>query len=230
MAVSVVSFSQVSNWFSSPTSQTITSLAWTAGDVIVVVAGKENAFNPTDLSAPTNANLTFTSRASSTSGGSNECAIWCWTATAESSQTGQTITVADISTLSFGFGVWILSGASGSFANASANLTESAFTFTPTADSGVIYGFMDWNANTSNQTITTGTGTATERVDDGDGASYGQYLGDWMGVAASSTSFGVTSYSGTQVAHVVIEVLAAAAAATSSPIIHRPNYGALLQL
>ena len=228
MAVSVASFNQVADWFVSTSPRTITGLSWNTGDVIVVVGGVEN--NDITLSTPTNANLTFTLRASQTSGGAGEAGIYVWTAVAGSSQTGQTVSLARSAAVQqFGFAVWVCPGGSGSFANASADLTEAAFTFTPTADSLVIYGYFDWNATTG-KTITAGTGTPTERADFGNGATYGGYLGDWANVAASSASFGITSYTGVQIARGRIEILAAAAAAASLPMLKRPDYGALLQL
>lgn len=207
MAVSVSSFAAVANWFATASPATVTGRAWNSGDVVVVVGGSENG--DTTLSTPTNANLTFTLRASANNPTTPEddATAFLWTAVAGSSQTAQTISVAAAGGQSFGFGVWVLPGASGSFANASGDLTESAFTFTPTADSAVIYAHFDWAATTG-KTITAGTGTATERADFGDGSNYGGYLGDWVNVTASSASFGISSYTGVQIARVMIEILA----------------------
>jgi hypothetical protein len=213
VAVSVASFAQVANWFDS-NAKTITGQAWSTSDVVVVVGAKEHV-GTASIPPPTNANLTFASQASQLTGGVNEPGIQIWTTVAASGQTGQTISFADPGAEVNGYGVWVLSGASGTFANASANLTESAFTFTPTAGSVVIYGHSDWLA-TSGKTITTGTGTATERVDTTNGTNYGVYLGDWAGVTASSASFGISSYTGTQVARGVIEVLGAGGALTAA--------------
>jgi hypothetical protein len=207
MAIAVASFSQVANWFDEPATASIAGLSWNSTEVVVVVGGKEHGLNT--LAAPTNANLTFTQRVMQRTD-ANESVAAIWTAVAGSSQTSQTIQITDANAQHYGFAVWVLSGASGSFANASGGLTEAGFTFTPTAGSAVIYGCFDWAA-TSGKTIATGTGTATERVDTTNGTSYGIYLGDWVGVTASSTTFGVTSYTGMQVAHGVIEVLADAA-------------------
>jgi hypothetical protein len=49
-----------------------------------------------------------------------------------------------------------------------------------------------------------------------------------MGVTASSTAFGVSSYTGLQVAHGVIEVLSAAAN-FSPPIQRRANRGLIMR-
>lgn len=211
MAVSVASFNQVADWFVSTTPRTITGLSWTSGDVVVVVGGAETA--STSVATPTNANLTFALQASETSGGSGEAAIWVWIAVAGSSQSSQTIQATATGGQWWGFAVWVSSGASGSVANATADLTDSAFTFTPTVDSLVIYGHMDWNA-TSGKTITAGTGTPTERFD-ANGSNYGVYLGDWVNVAASSASFGISSYAGVQIARARIEVLATGGAVTA---------------
>ncbi len=209
MPASVAQFGQVANWFATG-AKSVGGLAWSSGDRIYVWGGIENAGGT--IATPTNANLAFQLRVSVTTGGSNQCACWWWEAVAGSSQTGQTISMANPGgNRAAGIMVWVITGASG-FANASANQTASAFGFTPSAGSVVLYGCADWNANQTNQTPTTGTGTATERVDTGDGATYGVNGADWQGVSATSSSFGLTSYSGMTPAHAVIEVLAAAGA------------------
>lgn len=213
MAVSVVSFNQTA-WTNTTTPKTVTGLAWSSGDVIVVMGGLENA--GAALNTPTNANLTFSLQASVTTGGSNEAAAYVWTATAGSAQTSQTISGSRGNPgQHWGFACWVLTGTSGSVANASANQTESGFTFTPTAGSAVCYFFGDWNADATGQTLATGTGTGTERAD-ASGTQWSWYLGEWVGVTATSTTFGVTSYTGLQVAHAVIEVLASGGGSTNA--------------
>ena len=205
MAASVAQFAQVSDWFVTTTPKSITGLAWTAGDVIVVVAASETA--TVTVQTPTNANLTFSLQASVTDGGNTESGLWIWTATAGSSQSGQTISIArDAQVLMYGAAAWVITGASGSVANASADRTESAFTFAPTAGSVVIYGHVDWNV-VAGFTQTTGSGTASERRDQGNVNNYSQYLADWAGVSSSSVAFGVTDYTGTLIGRGRIEVL-----------------------
>jgi hypothetical protein len=214
VAVSVVSFAQ-SAWNVTTSPKTFTGLAWTAGDVIVVVGGNENA--TFTISNPTNANLTFgAAKASILTSGAAECTAYVWAATAATSQTGQTVSVTGSTGGHWGVACWVFTGTSGSTANASANRTEAGFTFTPTAGSAVVYFFGDWNANVTNQTLATGTGTGTERADSSDPSTWGWYVGDWVGVTATSTTFGVASYTGLLVGHVVLEILASATSVTGT--------------
>jgi hypothetical protein len=144
----------------------------------------------------------------SSTGAGSECNCYLWTATAGSSQTGQTIAMTTTGPAGNhrGLAVWVCTSVT-SVANATTNFTESAFTFTPTAGSIVIYGMADWTPVAGDQTITTATGTPTERFDS-DGANYSVWGGDWVGVTATSQSFGTTTYASMKVAHAVIEVKA----------------------
>lgn len=206
MALSVAQFAQVATWFDVGTSKTITGLSWSAGDTIVVFGSIENALGT--LGTPTNANLTFTLDASSTSGGANECPAWLWHATAASSQSSQTITIpGPAGALHWGACAWVVTGSPSGTANATANLNESAISRTVTAGSVVIHGLADWNANATNQTPATGSGTATERID-ANGVRWSVCAGDWVGTAAGTFNFGLASYAGLQSAQAVIEILA----------------------
>jgi hypothetical protein len=223
MALSVANFYQPANWNATGSAaRDITGVAWSAGDIIVIVGGTENA--GTTLGNPTNANLTIgVPKASVTVGGGNEATCYVWASNAAaSSQTAQTIAVTISNGLARGgIAVWVITGSPTGVANAAANNTEAAFTVNTSAGSVVVYGFFDWSANTTDQTLTTGSGTPTERMDWGDGVNYGGYGGEWVGVSAGSQSWGVTSYTGTTVAHAVIEVLAPAGAANTPWMRHR---------
>lgn len=225
MAVSVVSFSQVADWFDNTTTHSVSGVSWSSGDVVVVYAAKENGI--TALNTPSNANLSFTLRASQTDGGSGEAPVYIWSAVAGSAQAAQTIQVTTTGTQTWGLAVWVLSGASGSFANATNNRTESTITFTPSAGSGVLYGYADWAAAAAGRTLATGTGIGTERIDTSNGTNYGVYVGDWMGVTAGSTAFGVTSYTGLQIGHLALEVLAASTGPAEAPGFFRVGFPGL---
>lgn len=219
MALSVVSFSTVaSGWFNSTTPRSITGVAWSAGDIIVVIGGAENANGA--IGTPTNANLTFgAAKASSTTGAGNECEIYVWASDpAAGAQTGQAIAATKASGSMWGMTAWVITGGPSGIANATANLTESAISRTVTAGSVVVYGLMDWNAtNPPNKTPATGSGTATERLDQGNTSNYAQYLCEWVGTAAGTFSFGPNSYTSLQVAQVIIEVLAGGGGPTTHP-------------
>jgi hypothetical protein len=75
-----------------------------------------------------------------------------------------------------------------------------------------IYAHSDFNV-TSGKTGTTASGTLTERRDAG--TTYTQWVGDWVGTTAGTQSFGITSYAGTKVGEVFIEVLATASTVNS---------------
>jgi hypothetical protein len=91
--------------------------------------------------------------------------------------------------------------------NATANNTESSISRTVAAGSTVIIGVMDWNAtNPPGKTPLTGSGTATERRDAGNGSSYAQYLCEWANVSAGTFSFGPNNYTSLKIAQAIAEV------------------------
>lgn len=209
MAVSVASYTNIANWFVTTTPRSVTGVAWSAGDIVVVVGGNENA-NGT-MSNPTNANLTFGApKASSVSGAGAECTVYVWaSAAAAGAQTGQSIASSATGGLQWGFGVVVLTGSPTGFANAIANLTEAAISRTVAAGSTGIYCAIDFNAtNPPGKTPATGSGTAVERRDAGNTTNYAQYIATWEGMSAGTFSFGPNNYTSLQVAQCFIEITA----------------------
>ena len=206
MAASIRGYYEVADWFTEGDPNNVTGVAWEDGDVIVVIAGDEDGEG--DVWAPTNANLTFTQREHEATG--SECVIGVWTTTATSTETGQTITGGS----SWGFhsngrGVWVIGGAD-AYEQSAQNRTEDDIELTSVlSGSVVIYGLFDWNAGLSPRTQGTATGTPTKRFDDDDGASYGVWGGDWVGVDAGTDRFGITSYAGIKACHAAVEISAA---------------------
>src|SRR5688572_12126666 len=144
MALSVAQFAEHANWFLGTTPRGITGVAWSSGDIIVVIGGGDTA--ATTLGTPTNANLTFALQASSTTGGSGECSGYLWTATAGSAQTAQTIQGSRTAGGgNWGIGCWVVTGAPAGIANATANLTEAAISLTVAGGSVVVFGIIDFN-------------------------------------------------------------------------------------
>ena len=215
MPTSRVSYAEVSDWFSTTWSKEITGVDWNDGDKIVVFGGLENSTGGTPtIQTPTNGNLTF-SLITNVDTGNNESPVWFWYADANSNQTNQTITANSTSGKAGGFAVWVIrGGASGAVAWSVGNATESAHTRAAAAGSAILYGCGDWNANQSNQTITTGTGTGTEQTDDGDGSSWAVNTADWIDTTTTSADYGLSSYSGMQVQHIAIEIEASATGPT----------------
>lgn len=207
MALSVASYTNIASWFSTTATRSVTGLAWSAGDIIVIVGGTENA--STTIGNPTNANLTIGApKASSTSGGGAECAIYVWASTAAAgAQTGQSISATASGGLMWGMSVWVITGAPTGFANATANLTETAISRTVSAGSIVCYGLTDFNAtNPPAKTPATGSGSANERLDQGNTTNYAQYLCDWVGTAAGTFNFGPNNYTSLKVAQAIVEI------------------------
>jgi hypothetical protein len=219
MALSVVSYTNVgSGWFSATATRTITGLAWSAGDIIVIIGGIETVASVETVGNPTNANLTIgAAKASSVSG--TECGVYVWASNAAAgAQTSQTISATATGGKQWGMAAWVITGAPTGFANATANLTESSISRTVGAGSIVIHGVMDFNAtNPPGKTPLTGSGTATERLDQGNSTTYAQWLADWVGTAAGTFSFGPNNYTSLQVAQAIIEITAPAVSYNPPP-------------
>ena len=226
MALSVTSY-EPADWFANTgTTRSVTGVAWNAGDIIIAIGGTENASYT--LGTPTNANLTFSLAASVTTGAANECTGYVWTATAGSSQTGQTITTTISSSGKMGgLHIWVVAGGPTGTTGAVANQTETAPSLTVAAGDVVCFGLFDWNAsNPPGKTPATGSGTATERSDVGNGSEYATWCADWVGTAAGSFSFGPNNYTGLKVAQAAIVVQAPAATDTDADAGHAAGTGA----
>lgn len=224
MALSVLSYTNIgTGWFSSTSPRSTTGLAWSSGDRIVVIAGTENT--SVTLGAPTNANLTFpAAHASSTSG--TECEIHVFSAVAGSAQTGQAVAMTGTGG-HWGHCVLVIAGGANGVANAIANLTESSISRTVAAGSIGIHAVMDFNAtNPPGKTPLTGSGTALERLDQGNGTTYAQWVATWVGMSAGTFSFGPNSYTSLQVAQAFIEITDTGAAGTNAAAGHASSTGA----
>jgi hypothetical protein len=211
--LSIAQWAEVSNWFApggNGSTKSITGLSWNSGDTIIFMGGGETGAFTFGVT-PSNANLSFGSillnvPASPTG---PECFGVLYKATAASSQTGQTITVTHNATASAAFGgcVWVIPGASGT-ANVSGNTTESPLSLTVSGGSVVCYILLDWNAtNPPGKTPLAGSGTSTERRDQGDGSRYAQLVFDWAGVSAGTYNFGPNNYTSLTAVQLAIEVL-----------------------
>jgi len=109
--------------------------------------------------------------------------------------------------MAFGFAVWVVTGNPAGVTNATGNFNESAISRTVADGSVVIYGLDDWNAtNPPGKTPLTGSGTATERSDGGDGATHAHWLADWVGTTAGTYNFGPNNYTSLKVAQAIIEI------------------------
>ena len=213
MTLSVAQYAETASWFTGGGTRTITGVAWSTGDTVVVVGGTE--IGTTTLTGCTNANLTFGAAKASLNVGGSNAAAYIWASDpAVSSQSAQTITItAGGGQQNSGAGCWVITGPSTGLANATANATSAAFSLTVSAGSVVVHGVISFSSTTPNKTPATGSGVATERRDLGDGVSYAQWAAEWVGTAAGTFSFGPNNYSAplTTIAQVIIEVLASGA-------------------
>lgn len=223
MAISVASWAQTSSWYTTTTPKTI-AVSWSTGDRIVVFGATEN--NGATLSTPTLTGFTFTLVCSQTSGAGNseaDCAIWT-TGAAASASSGNISVARTGATLAFGACAWVITGSPSTTNGVNSgndNVSESNVSLTVSAGSIVCYGLDDWNAANNNETPVTGSGTATERLDQGDLATHGQYVADWVGTSAGTFSFGPNTYTGIKASQVAVEIKAGAAAAASIVVPHR---------
>lgn len=191
MAASVRGFYEVADWFVDA-NLTISSVAWQADDVIVVIGMTDEAAIGT-LNTPTATGLTF---AQQVIGGTGAGSPWVgiWTATAGSADT-QNISLTQASNPWMnGACCYVVDGATTSgAATFGVNSTQSAFSLTVSAGDSVFYA-VGWWITLTNRVQTTGSGTATERKDAGNSSDYNQYIGEWLDTAAGTFDFGWTSY------------------------------------
>ncbi len=187
-------------------------VAWENGDMIVVCMALSDG-SSADISAPTNANLTFTQRELITNTSGQECEFSIHTAPATSTESSQTITAGySAGTKVVTQGVWVLSGADDYVASGNGR-DENGFSYNPSSGSCMIYFAGDWNTGNSGRVGETNSGTLTERADEDDGTWIGVWAGEWVEVDAGTDTWGITSYSGWRVTHGYVEISASAAAA-----------------
>lgn len=218
MAIAVVSFQRTATGDWGNTGNSL-DVSWSAGDLIVVAGTSPYAGD--DFNTPTATGLTFTQRSIMDGGAGTQNKSAMWTAVAGSS--GTNVTVGLTTTLPFvvGMVVWVLSGA-GTVTGITGDDNEQAFTVTTSAGDAVLVLMGDFNGASPTRSPTTGSGTATERLDNDNAPStggYGIWAADWIGTSAGTFTFGASSYAGTRDAQVGIVVAAGAGGggATSSP-------------
>lgn len=210
MAASVAQYAAVANWYSTASPITVPGLGWANGDVIVVGGGNSGNFT---MGVPTNANLTFT-QVQGFPGQAGDSACYLWKAKAASAQSGQTISCVPGGTVEAGMGVWVCTGANDvgvSGGNQHTGIT--GLSLNVAAGSLVCMFLSDWQTGNNPVTGTTGSGTHTERRDDDDGATWGQWAGDWVGTAAGTFVFGIldADYVGMFPSQAAVEVTAGVA-------------------
>lgn len=213
MALSVASFSTAAVSGTAPKGPTI---SWSTGDIIVVVGIIADGGG--NLSTPTATGLTFSaSTGATTDSAGGDTSVYFWTATAAASGSSVAVSVARSgSTEQYGVWAWVITGSPSGLGNTAKGSTGADLSVTTTAGSVVLYALGDWNAVTPAETPITGSGTATERVDGSTAGQLGYYLADWVGTSATTANYGITSYSGLNVVHGALEILAPTSSDTNA--------------
>lgn len=202
-----ITYYEVSDWMATGTTNNVTGVAWNDGDLICTAQWVSDQGSGTAISAPTNANLTFTQRQNTTETGA-AVDVQIHTAPATSTETAQTITSGRTGTTNAnGCGVWVLSN-HGGYVGGFASNAESAQSYNPGAGSIMLGMIGDWSDAISPTTGLTASGTLTEREDTSNASWGAVWVGDWNDVSAGSDSWGIQAadYSGSQVAQAFIEV------------------------
>ena len=213
-----------SNWADvTANNESVTGIAWSEGDLVVVLQGAESGFSDgswiVPLDPPTNANLTFSELALEINDGDeNDCYVGAFAAIAGSSQTNQTITSATPgagnATAMRGMRVLVYSGSDGVGAtNSIDNSSAKTISLTRTgANSHVACILWDWNAVNDVTVDATPTGTVQNATNVSEKATgFCCTFGDQG--AAGTTSYGITNHTGTVVmSGIAVEILGVAAA------------------
>jgi hypothetical protein len=210
-----------SSVFNTNTSPKTAVISWATGDIIVVGVMSEGANNipgiPTAVTGPT-----FASRGSEGSSLSTEATAEIFTATASSSGTSQTLSCTTSGgTGWWGFFYWIWTGTPAGQTGGTGDLLESNTNMTPASGDAVCMACADWNAvgTTFPPGAATGSGTSTLRISGaaGHSANYNFTAIDWQGCAAGTFGFGLSSYTGFQVAKALVVIQASASVASDFP-------------
>lgn len=220
MATSVTQYAENSTWFSSGVGGKTCTVSYSAGDIIVVAGGIEvdiRSFN-----TPTATGLTFAQQSLQDAATDTEAAAGIWTATAAAGGSGVVITQSITGAGNSGLAAWVVSGGS-TITGIAGSLANAAFTgVTVGAGDCVIVFLAEFTAvNPPGLTPGTGSGTATERVDIGDGATYGVWGADWVNTSAGTFSFGATSYGALNTAQVGVIITSAG---PSTPVLEQTRY------
>lgn len=204
------------------TTPKVVSTTTAVADALVMVGVGENEANT--LATPTGGTgLTWTLRQSIVV--TDYCSVYLWTAIATTAETFN-LSVARTGPSYFGWNCTRWSGVSGIGVSNKANVSGAAPSLSlagTAAGSSVVVGLGDWNAaDGTTRTWRSVNGTpATERTYFRDSVHYATYVGthDTTGPGGTLT-LGLSAPAAQKYSIAAVELLGAAAAATSSPLIH----------
>lgn len=218
MSAPTLAYGGNSNITDTTTTETITSVTWAAGDIVLVIgitSDNTNTFTGTPAATGlTFAAITATTGTNPTNTGST-CKGYAWSATAGAGGT-QNITISGTAGVAKYIAAWVITGSDGVgnavFDTASANTVSLTRT---QANSAVLWGGGDWNAN-SDVTVTASPAGGTQRAAATNASFYTCFNYDWPDEGATGTqSYGIGSYAGTLQTKVAIEVKGAAGGAAA---------------
>ena len=220
MATSIASFTLSNSPSVYAVSQTA-SVSWSAGDRIVV--GYCAANGAQSMGTPTATGLTFASAVAQPGTGATSADVGFYEAIAPAAGSSVTIT-ASVSgnTDAWCFGVWVITGGPGQ-PGASSAIAETgtgnstARSVASAAGDIVLMVESDWSAAAAGQTLSTGSGTSNKRDNAQVAGVYTYLFGEWVGTAATTASYGSTSYTSRtcSTAALVIKAAPSAIVATS---------------
>lgn len=144
----LISYTETASWATTGTPKvTPAAVSWQTGDVIVVLAGSEGFSDV--LGTPTATGLTFTKQQDILNNGNTQCAAFVAAAVAGSTSSA-VVNVTNTGSGQWGFGVWVwrLSGGIGNSQKSANGNTAKTISLTPTAaDSAIMWGSFDFNAD-----------------------------------------------------------------------------------
>lgn len=209
-----VSYTETAAWNTAGTSKATVAVTWLAGDILTVMALAENSCT---LGTPTATGLTFAKNKNI----ANASRVAGFVATAVAGANGsQAVTVTNSSgVLHWGFGVWVHRNSAGVGNSAVDDGTGSAKTLslTPTAaDSAIIWGVGDFNADAVQSITPTPTNTDENSLDTPHYTIYAADIEDQT--SAGAVLYGVTGGASTGPFTIVIqEIKAGTSAPTQAP-------------
>lgn len=217
-APTIVTRALLSSTWATTTTPKTTSLTVQVGDTIVVSAVAEG--NDATLTTPTGlTGATWVLQKSDAN--ASRCKAYLWTADVT---TAGTITLSVTRTgtaLRWSARVWQIRGSGGIGASSVVTAGFSTNSLTTTGpDSLILATLTDWSAATGTASWTAISGSTETSPDDyGDTSYYGVHTHEWLGVGAAGSKAVRTSWSGSSLALLSIEVRGVASGDVTAPTV-----------
>lgn len=214
-APTVAAYQETASWSASG-AQTIPSVSWSAGDLVVVVSLLANGASGS-VADPTATGLTFAQVTGSPVGsGSGQGVAQMWTATAAGN--GSSTIGSMTNPVQWGGCCWVFSGHGGAGTPATGADTAKTVSLTRAANNSLVCGGVtDWEAATVGSLTPAG---ATARQVSQEGSYQSVYAGDWPDQgSAGPASYGFSGGGGTTgpYSKIFVEIKGIAGGSTSGP-------------